>query len=163
MIGSELVEQGIVREASGPFVRVACKLLRSRLSILSESGKELREMFSYPLGELLGGEEGSKYLEDEGFRTTAKVVLKAADEGRLEAIGCDPEVLKNLVAELKEARGKVKKRALLVPLRLCLTASLKGPDMNLLFEMMSHCDDNIQCEYVPLKQRLEQLRERVEL
>lgn len=158
-IGSQLVQQGIVQEASGDFVRVAAKLLRGRISVLTEAGQELKSMLEYPLEELLNSEEGSKYLEDEGFRKTAEIILKAEEEGRLQGIGNDPEVLKSLVAELKEAREGVKKKALLVPLRLCLTASLAGPDMNLLFEMMTHCDENVLAKHVPLQQRLQKLRQ----
>jgi len=160
LIGQELVTQEIVKEASGEFVRRATLLLRDRVSVLSECGDELRQMLKYPLEDLLASDAG----DDEGIKQTAKCLLtdpKAKEQ--LALLGKDPEALTRLTAVVKEARGGVKKKALLRPLRLCLTASSAGPDLNLLFGMLSVADDNVVAEYVLLEDRLKALEAQLEL
>jgi len=48
-------------------------------------------------------------------------------------------------------------------LRLCLTASDHGPDMAIFFKMLDKADENVLCEVLSLDQRLELLKEKLEL
>lgn len=160
LIGKDLVEKGVVREASGDFVRKACFLLRDRLSLLSDAGETLKKMLAYPLKELLASEQCKEWLQDDGIYQTAKLILEAKAKGDLDSIGKDPQVIKSLAKSIGEARG-AKKKKLLMPLRICLTGSLEGPNMSLVFDLLDSMDDNVLCDIVPLSTRLELLAEEV--
>jgi len=71
----------------------------------------------------------------------------------------DPKALQQVAKTVSEARGGIKKKALMFPLRICLTGRDHGPDMKILFQMMKQIDDNVLCDYVPLSKRVEILKE----
>jgi len=158
-IGGELVRQGVLRDDSGEFVRLAAVLLRDRISVLADAAEELKGILAYDLQGMLEAPVAQDYVADGSLRETARCILDAKAEGHLEAVGRDPEALRKLAKAISEARGGVKKKALLVPLRLCLTASDHGPDMAVLFEMLAAADEGVLCEVVPLHRRLELLQE----
>jgi len=162
MIGAELVEAGMVKEAKGTFVRKAATLLKERVGTLAEAANELKEMLAYPLDEYM--ESGCEHVEDGSIKDTADKFFNDADVAeKLAALKEDPTAIKPLVQAVGAARGGVKKKALMRPFRLCLTASTAGPDMKLLFDVMASIDDNVLCDYVPLERRLEMLKEKLEL
>eukprot|EP00931_Biecheleriopsis_adriatica_P114633 TRINITY_DN90556_c0_g1_i1.p1 TRINITY_DN90556_c0_g1~~TRINITY_DN90556_c0_g1_i1.p1 ORF type:complete len:642 (-),score=144.71 TRINITY_DN90556_c0_g1_i1:180-2018(-) len=163
LLGALLKESELVKEVSGNFVRKASVLLRERVSTLQEAVQELKDMMHFDLEDMLSKDVAKPYLEDGSLKETARLILEAKERGDFEAIGSDPQVFKTLAKTISEARGGVKKKALLVPLRLCLTSSDHGPDMNLFFEMLKEADDNVICPVVSLEQRLEALREKFEL
>eukprot|EP00928_Gymnodinium_smaydae_P067708 TRINITY_DN5070_c3_g3_i1.p1 TRINITY_DN5070_c3_g3~~TRINITY_DN5070_c3_g3_i1.p1 ORF type:complete len:699 (+),score=147.86 TRINITY_DN5070_c3_g3_i1:105-2201(+) len=158
LIGAELVKQGVVQEASGNFVRKAATLLRDRISTLSQAGAEIRTMLTYPLDELLVS--SAPELADGSFRDTARCLASDELQEILAALAADgaPEAIDRLVEAVGKARGGLKKKKLLRPLRLCLTASDKGPDLRLLFDLLSSVDANVLCDHVALPQRLELLQ-----
>jgi len=162
LIGERLKEKGLVKEVSGEFVRKASQLLRDRISTLEEAVEELTSMLQFDLEGMMTRESAKPYVEDGSLHETAKLLLHAKEQGDFEAIGKEPQVLKKIAKQIGEARG-VKKKALLVPFRLCLTSSDSGPDMNIFFEMLQEVDDNILCECVSLEKRLEMLKEKFEL
>jgi len=160
LIGSELVGRGLLERASGEFARRASLLLRDRISVLAEAADELLAITSYELRAALDTSAVARpFLEDGSLRETARCITEAHARGELDALGEDPEVLKNLVRNVSRARGGVRKRALLVPLRLCLTASDHGPDMNRLFGLLRAVDGSERCELVPLHGRIELMKE----
>lgn len=160
MIGSQLKEHGIVKEVSGEFVAKASQLLRERISTLTEAVEELKSMMHFDLEEMLKTDVAQPYIEDGSIKETAKLLLDAQAEGQFDAIGSDPKAMQHVAKQIGKARGGVKKKALLVPLRLCLTSQAAGPDMNLFFEMLKEVDDNVLCECVSLEKRLEMLKEK---
>eukprot|EP00929_Paragymnodinium_shiwhaense_P025102 TRINITY_DN15260_c0_g1_i1.p1 TRINITY_DN15260_c0_g1~~TRINITY_DN15260_c0_g1_i1.p1 ORF type:complete len:638 (+),score=235.20 TRINITY_DN15260_c0_g1_i1:137-2050(+) len=162
VIGEELKEKGVVKEASGEFVDKAAHLLQDRISVLSEAAQELTEMLQYPLEAFLESDE--EHVEDGSFRETAQALLSEEAKPHLEALAKgDKQAVKTLAKIVSEARGGVKKKALLRPFRLCLTASDRGPDLAKLFDMLSSADDNIAVENVMLPRRLEMLKEALKL
>eukprot|EP00440_Ansanella_granifera_P071530 gb/GFBE01077628.1/.p1 GENE.gb/GFBE01077628.1/~~gb/GFBE01077628.1/.p1 ORF type:complete len:626 (+),score=143.40 gb/GFBE01077628.1/:1-1878(+) len=163
LVGTQLKEHDLVKEVSGEFVRKASVLLRERISTLSEAVQELKDMMHFDIEDMLSSEVAKPYLEDGSLKETAKLILEAKDRGDFDAIGTDPEVFKKLAKTISEARGGVKKKALLAPLRLCLTSADHGPDMNKFFDMLRVADDNVLCECVPLDKRLALLKEKFEL
>jgi len=157
MIGAELQRKGVVAEAEQPsaFVQKAALMLKERISTLSESSEELTRFMGYPLEEMLASDLGKKYKED--IRETAEVLLSEEVRGELTKLGDDPEVLKAVAKTVGKARGGVKGKKLQLPLRLCLTASDAGPNLTILFSVLSNVDDSVLCECVPLDVRLETL------
>jgi len=162
-IGGVLVNEGLVKEASGEFVRQASLLLRDRISVLTEAGDELRSIMEYKLDEMFVSDDFKKWVEDGSIKETATCILQAKADGDLDNIDQDPDVFKKLSKRISKERGGVKKKALLAPLRLCLTASDHGPDMAIFFKMMNQADENVLCEVVSLDQRLQLLAEKFEL
>jgi len=163
MIGAELVKAGIVKQASGPFVRRASTLLRERVGTLAEAASELRSIMGYKFDDMLASPESKEWVDSGAIKETAACILKAKADGALDAIGSDPDVFKKLAKFIGEERGGVKKKALLAPLRLCLTACDHGPDMAIFFEMLALADDNVLLEVLPLDKRLAMLKEKFEL
>lgn len=163
VIGNELKEKGVIKEVSGEFAEKAATLLQDRISTLSEAAQELTEMLQYPLEEFMKSEE--EHVKDGSFHETAKAMLSDEAKPHLEALAAgDGKAVKELAKIVSEARGGVKKKALLRPLRLCLTASDRGPDLSKLFGMMSSLpDDNVLAENVPLARRMELLKKTLEL
>jgi len=120
-------------------------------------------MMHFDLEEMLVSDVAKPYVEDGSIKETAKLIVQAKERGDLDAVGTDEKVFKTLAKTISEARGGVKKKALLAPLRLCLTSSDHGPDMGLFFSMLKHADDNVLCESVSLDERIEKLKEKFEL
>jgi len=163
LIGGELVTQGLVKDATGEFVSRASALLRDRIGTLVEAGEELKGMMAYDLEGMLAADKAKKWLEDGSLRETAELIVEAYARGDFDAVSSDKTVLKQIAKGISEARGGVKKKQLLVPLRLCLTANDTGPDMGIFFNMLSCVDDNVLCESVSLDRRMELLKEKFEL
>jgi len=161
LIGTELVKKGVVKEASGEFVRRACLLLRERLTVVADAPEVLKKMLLYPLKETMASEHCREWLEDGGIPQTAKLIVEAKARGALDNLGKDPQAVRSLAKAIGEARG-VNKKKLLVPLRICLTGAVEGPNMSLLFDMLDAADDNVLCEYVPLSARVERLADEIE-
>ncbi|CAJ1433863.1 unnamed protein product [Effrenium voratum] len=157
LIGNELKDHGLVKEVSGPFVQKASQLLRDRISTLTEAVQELEAMLHFDLEGMKSSDVAKPYIEDGSLLETAKLLLKFKDEGDFDAVGTDPKAIQKVAKKMSEARGGVKKKALLVPLRLCLTSAASGPDMNIFFEMIKEADDNVLCKSVSLEERLDLL------
>lgn len=158
LIGAELVKKEVVKEASGDFVAKACTLLRGRISVISEAAEELISIMKYDLDAMKSNEQAKVYIEDGSIRETAQLLVAAKERGELQDIGANPQVLKDLAKSISEARGGVKKKALVEPIRLCLTSALDGPDMNIFFQLLRSADDNVLCKKVTLDERIEQLK-----
>lgn len=163
LIGTELKTQSFVKEASGEFVKRASQLLRDRIGTLVEAGEELKSMMAYDIQGMLASDKAKPWLEDRSLKETAKLIVEAHERGDFDAVATDITVLKKIAGTISEARGGVKKKKLLVPLRLCLTANDTGPDMGKFFHMLSAVDDNVLCESVTLEKRIELLKEKLEL
>jgi len=161
LIGAELVRDNIVKDASGDFVQKASILLRERVSVLTDAAAELRSIMAYDIDAMLESEVAKEHCESGAIRETAKCIVEAHASGAMKDIGTDPQVVKDLAKQISEERGGVKKKALLVPYRFCLTASDHGPAMNILFDLLESVDDNVLCDVVPLGRRIELLREKV--
>jgi len=162
-VGEELVRNGAVREASGDFVGRASMLLKDRISVLSEATEELRNIMGYDLDGMLACDKFQQYVEDGSLKETAKCLVEAKGDGFFDAVGEDPDLFKKLAKRISEARGGVKKKALLAPLRLCLTTSDHGPDMAVLFDMMRFVDENVLLEAVSLDGRIELLQNKFDV
>jgi len=163
MIGGELARQELIKEASGDFCQQASVLLRDRISTLVEAGDELRSMMAYDIDAMLTGDQFKQWVEEGAVKETAKCIVEAYEAGDLDAIGSDPDVFKKLAKKISKARGGAKKKALLVPLRLCLTAADAGPDMAKFFTMLNFADDNVLLDVTPLGRRIELLKEKLDL
>lgn len=162
-IGQQLKESGLIRDLSGDFVQKACLLLKERIGTLQEAVGELKSILQFDLQHMMSTAVAKPYLEDGSLKETARLIVEAHSRGDMEGIGSDPTAMKSLAKDISEARGGVKKKALLVPLRLCLTACDHGPDMTLLFDMLRHVDDNVLIDCVGLDQRVALLKETFEL
>jgi glutamyl-tRNA synthetase len=158
-IGDVLVEQGLVKDKSSDFCKQACILLRDRIGTLAEAADELKSMMGFDLQGMLANPDFRRWLDDGSVQETAKIIAAAYDEGDLDAIGQDPDVFKKLAKKISEARGGVKKKALLAPLRLCLTGTDTGPDMAKFFAMLKLADDGVLIEHPMLSERVQQLKE----
>merc|ERR1712194_236279 len=146
----------------GDFAQEAALLLRDRISVLAEAADELPSILAYDLDALLqGGEDGrfQSFLEDGSLHETAACLVKAFDDGHFDALAKDPvQVVKSLAQRISKERGGVKKKKLMVPIRLCLTSTDRGPDMSKLLDLLRYVDDNVLCEASPLAARVGSLR-----
>merc|ERR1712187_661555 len=100
---------------------------------------------------------GQKYWEDGSIRETAKCILHAREQGFFNAAGADPDLFKKLAEKIGEERG-VRKKALLRPMRLCLTSQEHGPELAALCHLLAAFSHDILCEFVPLERRFELLQ-----
>lgn len=157
-IGRHLCLDGVVAAASGEFVLCASRLLRDRISTLAEASDELRRMLEYRLDVMLADERFRKWIDDGSIKETAKCIVKARADGAFDGVGRDADVFKKLASRIGEERGGVKRKALLTPLRLCLTASNRGPDMAQFFGMLSVVDSNVLVDTVSLDERIRRLQ-----
>jgi len=157
-VGDELVRQGVVKDRTGEFVMWATSLLRERISVISEAADILKAMLHFDLDEMMSTEIGKTYLKDGSLQDTAKCIVEAHDRGSFDALGSDPKIFKNIAKEISDARGGVKKKALLEPIRLCLTSRDHGPNMADFLGMLMCVDDNVLHKCVPLDHRIDRLR-----
>jgi len=170
MVQHALVRGGALREASGPFARLAAELLLEQGPVvttgpgtLPRAAQVLRGFLAYPLDELLASPEGREQLESEAVRETARCLVLAKLSGAFGLSGDGPLALDQFAHSVSQVRGGVTRRALWLPIRLCLTADLEGPRANMgkLFQAMALINDNVLCDYVPLARRIELLQSRL--
>jgi len=156
-IGDQLVKAGVVREASGEFVAKAKDLLPSRIMHISQAGPTVKEWLGYPLNETLACKLRKKSVDDESIAETAKLLLDVSKHYDFDDLLKDPKALKLIAKSIGVKRGVTDEKLLYRPIRLCLTGRLLGPPMFLLFEFMNLIDDNVICDVIPLRQRVESL------
>lgn len=156
LIAKEMMQIGLVKESSGEFVAKAVPLLRIQMNELTELPVLMKRWLGYPLKKTLQSKACKQWLEDGSFLETAKLVIEANRNGMLENLGRDKEVLESLRQHIGEVRG-VKRMKLMVPIRICLTGTVAGPDMNAHFDLLNSIDANVAWEHVPLSARLDQL------
>merc|ERR1712137_288539 len=119
-------------------------------------------MLHFDLDDMLSTKAGRGYFDDNSLQETAKYLIEAHDRGSFREIGMDLAAFKGIAKEISKARGGVKKKALIEPIRLCLTTCDHGPSMAEFLRLLGNVDDNMLCEIASLDDRLDQLRQLVQ-
>lgn len=147
-----------------PLSTAAVALVRGSLELVNDANTEMTAVFSYPLEKTLTSGEADELLEDGGFKELADIVLRDFDAGDM-PIGADAE---EHIAKWKKwvkAHGKAcgrKGKRLYHPLRLALTGKMSGPDVGQILEVLYLTEkENAAPDFVPLAERIEQLRSKV--
>jgi len=161
-IGGQLVEDGVVKELSGVFLRKAVGLIRSRCQVLSDARKLAHNyFFDYPLKETLALEEVKDFTED--IAETAKLLLEYRKEGLLEFFKAkDQETIlagyKDIAKKVSKAR-KVKGKKVFFPLRILTVGVTEGPEIPETYEVLNAADDNVISEIPTLDSKLDKMEE----
>jgi glutamyl-tRNA synthetase len=162
MVNDELVREGAMEDTSGEIVSKLATLLKDRVYVLNDVGKELQQLITYPLKETLETDMGKKFLDDGSIAETAKVILESYKDGKLEKLGEDNDVLQELAQAVAEARG-LKKKKIMRPLRICLTGRTEGALLPDTLGIVRLLDDKILTDYVTLEKRFEELANALDL
>ncbi|KAG9456632.1 hypothetical protein H6P81_001140 [Aristolochia fimbriata] len=162
MLGEHWKNAGILTESDGTFVKNAAELLKDGIDLITDAGKALSNLLSYPLLSTLESPEGRLIVEDK-LSEVASSLLSAYDSGDLQ------NVLEEGPAGWQKwvkSFGKVLKRkgkSLFMPLRVLLTGKLHGPDMGssiLLIYRAGTCGIvSPQSGFVTLDERFRVIRE----
>ncbi|KAI3438090.1 hypothetical protein D9Q98_000532 [Chlorella vulgaris] len=159
MIGGGWAASGLLARTDSPFVAAALALVQNSLELVTDADRELRALLSYPLAETVAG-EGAKAVLADNFQQIAETVLAAYDSGDLAAaLGSGEGGFKKWVMSVGKAQGRKGKR-LFMPMRVAFTGSMSGPDVGEVLAMLALEDGDVADKdaYVPLPQRMEQLR-----
>jgi glutamyl-tRNA synthetase len=162
MVNDELVREGAMEDTSGEIVSKLATLLKDRVYVLNDVGKELQQLITYPLKETLETDMGKKFLDDGSIAETAKVILESYKDGKLEKLGEDNDVLQELAQAVAEARG-LKKKKIMRPLRICLTGRTEGALLPDTLAIVRLLDETVKTDYVTLEKRFQELANALDL
>lgn len=137
LIGQDLVEAGIAKDADGQFCRDASLLLQNSCDLVADSREQLRTILQYDFLSTIASDKAAKFVEDD-FKQVVEAVVSAYDSKEL--LGA----LENGESEWKswvKATGKAlnrKGKRLFMPLRIALTGCMEGPDVGAQLMLLSN-------------------------
>mmetsp|Transcript_11387 Transcript_11387/g.34231 ORF Transcript_11387/g.34231 Transcript_11387/m.34231 type:complete len:576 (+) Transcript_11387:105-1832(+) len=155
---------GLLKSADQtPFVVAAVAAAKNSLELLPDADKELKEYLAYPLEATMASPEVADVVSDD-FPQVANAALQAYESGKLqEALESGADGFKKWLKAVGKEQGRKGKR-LFMPMRIALTGNFHGPDLPALVSMLMSENGEVNAEaagYVPLAQRMEQLKAKV--
>lgn len=162
MVGERWVAAGLLTAPRSALADAALDLVEKSLELATDAERDLAALLSYPLSETLTSEVAAPVLAD-GFAEVAGAVLAAADSGELEAaVAGGHDGFKEWVKAVGKAQTRKGKR-LFLPIRIALTGRMSGPDVGDVLSMLRLDAGDVVpgAGYVPLSERLQQLRKAV--
>lgn len=162
MCGEFWERDGILTECEGPFVEDAVHVLKGGLEVVSDAGKGLKDLLSYPLEESLQRSEAKEIVEDN-LREVADAILTAYDNGELQdAIKGGHDSWQKWVKSAGKSLKRKGKR-LFMPIRLLVTGKTVGPDIGRAVELIYKAGNcgivSAQAGLVTFDERIKQLRQ----
>eukprot|EP00250_Pteridium_aquilinum_P019075 c24280_g3_i1 orf=227-2053(-) len=128
MCGEFWEKAGLLAVCEGSFVEDAVHVLKGGLEVVSDAGKALTDLLSYPLEESLCSSE-VKEIVDDNLREVADAILTAYDNGELEnAYKNGHDAWQKWVKSVGKSLKRKGKR-LFMPIRLLITGKTVGPDI----------------------------------
>ena len=125
------LKKGFLKEEAegGALVAKAVDVFQENLVTLNQSMDEMESVLTYPLEETLKQKKVQKVIEG-GFYDVAKYVVEAYfGSGDLKTlVETEPDALKSFIKTLGKDLG-VKGKNLFLPVRICLTGKMQGPDV----------------------------------
>jgi hypothetical protein len=85
LVGSHLVEAGMLADTTSPFSRGATALMQQNLELVQDSENELKKFVTYPLEDTISSGVADKVKEDN-LRAVAEYVLAQYDSGDLDKV-----------------------------------------------------------------------------
>ncbi|MCO5610754.1 hypothetical protein L7F22_064995 [Adiantum nelumboides] len=146
----------------GPFVEDAVRVLKGGLEVVSDAGKGLTDLLSYPLEECLCSPE-VREIVDDNLREVADAILAAYDSGELQSAinGGHDEWQKWVKSAGKSLKRKGKR--LFMPIRLLITGKTAGPDIGSVVELLHRAETSgivhAQAGLVTLDERMKRLKD----
>lgn len=162
MCGKFLEKAGILAEHEGPFVEDAVHVLKGGLEVVSDAGKGLTDLLSYPLEESLKSFDVKEIVEDN-LQEIAMAILAAYDSGELQdAIKNGHDGWQKWIKSLGKSLKRKGKR-LFMPIRLLITGKTVGPDIGSAVELLYKAGNSsiitAQAGLVTLDERITRLKQ----
>lgn len=162
MCGEFWNKAGLLAECEGPFVEDAVQVLKGGMEVVSDAGKGLTDLLSYPLKESLCSPE-VKEIVDDNLREVAEAILNAYDSGEVQnAIKSGHDDWQKWVKGVGKSLKRKGKR-LFMPIRLLLTGKTVGPDIGSAIDLLYKAGNsgivNAQAGLVTLDERIRLLKE----
>eukprot|EP01023_Acetabularia_acetabulum_P060068 TRINITY_DN721_c0_g3_i1.p1 TRINITY_DN721_c0_g3~~TRINITY_DN721_c0_g3_i1.p1 ORF type:complete len:564 (+),score=107.05 TRINITY_DN721_c0_g3_i1:56-1693(+) len=163
-IQEALVNNKVVHDKSvlTPEILEMCvELVKDRIELSQDFAPAISDLLQYPLEDTLNSEDAKSYVDDD-LKQFASKIIELYDSGAfVEAIQGEGGSFKKLLKDVGKEMGRKGKR-LFMPLRICMTGRMGGPDvgqilrMLLVFEQIGVIQNKE--EYKSLQQRIERLR-----
>jgi len=158
-VGTFLKQNDLLTVDQGAWVARLVEMTQKSLELLSDAGKEVQTLVTYPLEELVASAECKEVLDDN-FKEVAEAILAAYDSGELLETMKAGE-LKKFFNTIGKAQGRKGKR-LFMPMRVALTGQMHGTDvgqqMVLLTTEAGEISDQVRQTLVGLPERMDRLR-----
>jgi len=126
LIGSALVNAGLLKESSGATVEAVVNMIKDSIELVEDAVPQVEAMFGYPLKENMGDDAMKKVLDDD-FEPIVDAIVKAHESGEL-AAAVKEGTVKNFINATGKALERKGKR-LFMPFRIALTGRMQGPDV----------------------------------
>lgn len=160
LIGQDLVEAGIAKDAGGQFCRDASLLLQNSCDLVADSRDQLQTILQYEFLSTVASDKAAKFVEDD-FKQVVEAVISAYESKEL--LGA----LENGESDWKtwvKATGKAlnrKGKRLFMPLRIALTGCMEGPDVGAQLMLLSNAKGAVTegTAVVDLDERIRILRD----
>ncbi|KAI5064195.1 hypothetical protein GOP47_0020865 [Adiantum capillus-veneris] len=162
MCGEFWEKASLLTVHEGPFVEDAVRVLKGGLEVVSDAGKGLSDLLSYPLEESLCSPE-VKEIVDDNLREVADAILTAYDSGDLQnAIKSGHDEWQKWVKSAGKSMKRKGKR-LFMPIRLLITGKRAGPDIGSAVELLYKAETSgvvhAQAGLVTIAERMKRLKE----
>ncbi|KAH7437544.1 hypothetical protein KP509_05G077500 [Ceratopteris richardii] len=161
MCGEFWEKSGLLSSREGSFVEDAVHVLKGSLEVVSDAGKCLTDLVSYPLEESLCSLE-VKEIVDDNLKEVANAILATYDTGELQkAYESGHEEWQKWVKSVGKSMKRKGKR-LFMPIRLLVTGKTFGPDIGSAVELLYKAEAsgilNTKAGLVTLAERMERLK-----
>lgn len=160
MLAQALVDAGLLAKADSPFAAAVAGLVKGSCDLVKDASEQVPALFGYPLEETTASEAFKPIFEDN-FLEVLDVVLAANSSGDLAAaVAGGPAVFKKWINSVGKAQKRKGKR-LFMPMRVCFTGRMQGPDVGELLAALALEDGDVvdRSLLVDLPARLEQLQQ----
>jgi len=158
------LKKGFLKEEAegGALVAKAVDVFQENLVTLNQSIEEMESVLTYPLEETLKQKKAQKVIEG-GFYDVAKYVVEAYfGSGDLKTlVESEPDALKSFIKTLGKDLG-VKGKNLFLPVRICLTGKMQGPDVGDQVILLMASDAINSAGTVSFEDRMKALKQAVE-
>eukprot|EP01024_Parvocaulis_polyphysoides_P019453 TRINITY_DN18838_c0_g1_i6.p1 TRINITY_DN18838_c0_g1~~TRINITY_DN18838_c0_g1_i6.p1 ORF type:complete len:555 (-),score=101.55 TRINITY_DN18838_c0_g1_i6:275-1915(-) len=163
MVEDALVNGQIVSDKSAltpEILQMCIDLVKDRVELSQDFAPQISELLQYPFDQTINSEDAKSYVDDD-LKTFAAKIIELYDNGEFQQAVQEEGTFKKFLKDTGKELGRKGKR-LFMPLRICMTGRMGGPDvgqilrMLIIFEQIGVLQSNDQ--YQSVQQRIERLR-----
>eukprot|EP00898_Chlorokybus_atmophyticus_P001590 jgi/Chlat1/2431/Chrsp17S00183 len=161
MFGEQWLAAGLINSATSDFVPAAAALFQAGIDLVPQGDQALVDIAAYHLQATLESDGAQEFVKD-GLAAFAQALIAEYESGNLMDASMDHDKFKAFAKTLGKATGR-KGKKLWMPMRICLTGRMQGPELVELLPALKLAEDTQvfteQAGFVPLSQRMQILRD----
>ena len=149
-----LVTAGAAASPGAAFLRAAAPLLAGSVETWTDADAQLKALLGFELAETVASEKCASFLKEGKLAAFARDLVAAAEAG-----DCDEASAKQWANAYGKEKG-LKGKNLFMPLRICTTGRMEGPDVVDQLAVLKQAEASGECLWplVPFRARIETLK-----